>query len=539
VGTTIGAAIFIVGLTVAATRIPLSSNTLRQRVVAALARQFEGDVTLEDLTFRLAPRLRAVGSRLVIRYQGRQDIPPLVSVRTFTIDASLANLWHRRVDRVVLEGLDITIPPRAATTDDRGPGSASEPQNAGGESSTLAAYASGVAVTRVEAPGASLTVLRRDPAKPPRVWQLHSLALDNVGVDRAMPFTAVLTNAIPPGLIAVSGSFGPWQRADPGRTSLGGRFSFDRADLSVFGGLAGTLSAEGTFGGTLDQIDVNGRTATPDFMVSIAGQPLPLTTTYHAIVDAGNGDTTLDPVDATFFNTSVRARGGIYDSPGPVGRTVRLEVSIEDGRLEDLMRLAVNTPTPPMTGGVDLLTQFVLPPGKADVVDKLQLEGRFAINDGHFTNTGVQQKVNDLSGRARGRPDSPGVENVTSDFKGRFALANGRLELSPVTFDVPGAIVELTGAYGLRRETLDFSGRLYMDAKLSQAVGGFKSLLLRLADPFFRKNGRTVVPLKIDGTRKDPHFGLDVKRVFVSSENGSKPAPAARNRAPAAPPHER
>ncbi len=43
---------------------------------------------------------------------------------------------------------------------------------------------------------------------------------------------------------------------------------------------------------------------------------------------------------------------------------------------------------------------------------------------------------------------------------------------------------------------------------------GFKSLLLKMADPLFRKNGKTVVPLKISGTRNDPQFGLDMQRVL-------------------------
>ena len=72
------------------------------------------------------------------------------------------------------------------------------------------------------------------------------------------------------------------------------------------------------------------------------------------------------------------------------------------------------------------------------------------------------------------------------------------------------------GVYAVRSEALDFKGSLYMDAKLSQTVTGLKSWLLKLADPVFRKNGRTVVPLSINGTRNSPHIGLDVKRVFRS-----------------------
>jgi hypothetical protein len=45
-------------------------------------------------------------------------------------------------------------------------------------------------------------------------------------------------------------------------------------------------------------------------------------------------------------------------------------------------------------------------------------------------------------------------------------------------------------------------------------VSGWKSLLLKVVDPLFRKNGRTVVPITIRGTRENPRFGLDTKRVF-------------------------
>ena len=79
---------------------------------------------------------------------------------------------------------------------------------------------------------------------------------------------------------------------------------------------------------------------------------------------------------------------------------------------------------------------------------------------------------------------------------------------------MPGAVVSLNGAYSLRRETLAFTGDLFMDAKISQTVTGFKSLLLKVADPLFRRNGKTRIPLKISGTRDDPQFGLDAKRVF-------------------------
>jgi hypothetical protein len=39
---------------------------------------------------------------------------------------------------------------------------------------------------------------------------------------------------------------------------------------------------------------------------------------------------------------------------------------------------------------------------------------------------------------------------------------------------------------------------------------GFKSILLKPVDPLFSKNGAgTELPVKITGTKSEPHFGLD------------------------------
>ena len=120
--------------------------------------------------------------------------------------------------------------------------------------------------------------------------------------------------------------------------------------------------------------------------------------------------------------------------------------------------------------------------------------------------------------------------NVTSNFAGRFALGHGVLRLPTVTFDVPGAAVQLAGQYALQQETIAFAGNLYMDAKISETVGGWKSWLLKMVDPLFRKDGRTVVPIRITGTRNSPSFGVDVKRVFNKDETPVPPS----NQAPPA-----
>jgi hypothetical protein len=42
-------------------------------------------------------------------------------------------------------------------------------------------------------------------------------------------------------------------------------------------------------------------------------------------------------------------------------------------------------------------------------------------------------------------------------------------------------------------------------------VGGWKSVFLKPVDPFFRKRGSvTELPIKITGTKSEPHFGLNL-----------------------------
>ncbi len=546
-GIGIGTAV-TVGLVVAAARIPFSSDTLRKRLVATLADRLDSEVELDALTLRLSPTVAASGTGLRIYHEGRRDVPPLISIDAFAVSASLTGLWRRRVDLVRVDGLDIKIPPgrrdnKDKDGDDQPNGSLKEDPSvvlevpahspaAGTDArnpSNDTHFEHQVVISHLFAPEARLMILRRDTEKEPKTWYLHSLHVQEVGLDTAMPFESVLTNALPPGQIRTKGSFGPWQRDEPGRTPLNGDFTFANADLSVFKGISGTLSAMGRFAGQLARIEVDGQTHTPDFMINISGHALPLQTTYHAVVDGTNGNTTLDPVNATFAQTSLVAKGGVYDVKGGDGRIVKLDVEMESGRLEDVMRLAVNTPRPAMVGRLHLITTLTLPPGKIDVVEKLRLRGRFRIDDGRFTDPGVQGKVNQLSRRASGKTSDAGdVRKVTSDFRGRFNLGGGRLEIPTVTFDVPGALVEMSGAYGMRAETIAFDGNLFMDAKISETMTGFKSLLLKLADPLFRREGRTVIPLKVDGTRNDPHFGLDIKRVFRWGE-GKKGAPAKSN----------
>ena len=89
----------------------------------------------------------------------------------------------------------------------------------------------------------------------------------------------------------------------------------------------------------------------------------------------------------------------------------------------------------------------------------------------------------------------------------------------------------MNGIYTLDGEQFDFQGVARMDAKVSEMVTGWKSVMLKLADPLFMKNGAgTEVPIKVTGTRSEPHFGVDMDKLFGHKDkqkNGEASAPAA------------
>ncbi len=509
--------------------VPLSSDILRHRIVRALAEELDSDVELGDLRLRIFPGLRADGFDLRIRRRGMAAYPPLISIKSFHVDANLVGLLRKHVDRVQLDGLDINIPPSQARDKqrDRERSEAGRQRSGHDHRSTADARSdplkdSGVVIDRLDADGARVVILPFKEDREPKVWAIHHLLMHDVGATRPWPFEATLTNGVPPGEIDVSGTFGPWHRDEPGDTPLEGDFDFARADLGVFKGISGTLSAQGNFGGTLADIEATGETDTPDFTVKVGGHPFPLHVKYQALIDGTNGDTRLKVVDAWFLGSHLHASGAVLDAPkGQHGRTVTLDVAMDKARIEDIMTMAVGTATPPMVGGLTLTTTFVLPPGENDVADRLRLDGRFAIGRARFTNYDVQGRIEELSKRGRGKTEEPGKERVVSDFQGRFTLANGRLVLPDLTFAVPGANVELAGTYALKAETLDFKGQLLLDASISQTTTGLKSLLLKAVDPIFRQKDGTgsAIPIQISGTRNAPAFGLDVGRVFKSGRH--------------------
>jgi hypothetical protein len=487
-----------------------SGPRLSERVVDALNARFESQLTLGSLDPYILPTPRASGTALTLRHNGRTDVPPLITIDAFETSAAILDLVRTpvRLGTVTLDGLAVRIPPGGLHT---GSNNDHEPHVSHAE------RPSPILIDLINSRSARVEIHSQRPDRLPRVWDIQNLVMRDFGAATGSHFDAGLINPIPRGVIDTSGTFGPWHADEPGLTPVSGNYIFQNADMDVIKGLGGTLSSAGTYRGVLDRIEVEGTTEMPDFSLDLAGQKVPLMTKFKAIVDGTNGDTILERVDARLNESAIVATGSIVRTQEVKGRHIELDVRLVGARLEDLMQLAVKASKPPLVGRIDLTTRMVLPAGPEDVIHRLQLTGAFQLAQARFTNLNVQRQITMLSRRGRGEETDEGAEKerVVSNLRGKFTLSNAALTFSELTFAVPGSTVRLHGSYDLHSQEMNFTGDLLTDATLADMTSGFKSLLARLAQPLFkRQGGGTRLPIRISGPRAKPVFGLDFGRVL-------------------------
>jgi len=487
------------------------SSILRRLVIDTLADRLDSEVKLDTFSVDLFPTVDVRGQGLVVQLRGHPDVPPLLKIRGFVIKGGLFGLLGRprRFSQITLDGLEINIPPGGSDFAEHY-GRADSPESSDQRSS------SPIQIEELESTDAVLRLIPKRTGKQPREFLIHRLTMRGIGVTQRMPFRAELTNPIPRGAISTEGRFGPWTRDVPSATPIEGHYVFQNADLSTIKGIGGILTSTGEFRGPLGRIEVKGETKTPDFRLDVAENAMPLSTTFQAVVDGTDGDTYLQAVNAELGKTAIAARGVIAGTPGVKGRTIQVQAKIADGRIEDLLRLSVNGKEPLLTGKVSLQSDFTLPPGHDDVVERMRLKGSFDLSSAQFTSGTVRAKLGEMSTRASGKPDEV-PSRVISDLEGRFTLAGGVLTLTGLKFQIPGAAVQLDGTYGLRSEALDFTGTLRMQATISKAAGGGAlSVFLKIVDPLFKKKGAgTVLPIRVRGTREHPKFGVDVMKMLT------------------------
>jgi hypothetical protein len=518
---------------------------LRARIVGALEDHFHSRVELDSFHISLAKGLWAEGKGLRIWPPSQVEgitVPgpgePLIRLDEFRFRAPLRYEPGKpiHIPLVELKGLSIHLPPRTHF----------------GHPAAGAVKPNGSRVRfeldQLECTGARLVLGTSKPGKLPLDFAIAHFKLTNIASGGSihpededqslgapgMGFDAELTNPRPVGTIHSTGRFGPWYVADPGESPITGDYRFDHADLAIFKGIAGILTSTGHYQGTLRDIIADGEADVPDFRLTKFGNAMPLNTHFHARVDGTNGDTWLEPVDATLGRSHFTAQGQIVRVPSSeipgapsLGHDIALKVNVDRARIEDFMRLASppQRATPLLTGAVAVRANLHVPPGAAPVHERMTLSGTFDLDQARFASAKIQDRIEELSLRGLGRPGDVKTTdsvNMRSRMEGTFRMAGGVVTLPALKYTVPGAVIQLKGTYGIEGGALNFEGVARMEATVSKMVGGWKGLLLKPADRFFKKDGAGAeVPIHIEGTRENPKFGIDFDRM-KSGQDGAR-----------------
>jgi hypothetical protein len=517
---------------------------LRAAIVSRLEEHFHAHVELDSFHVSLVDGLRAEGKGLRIwppvqageangpdanaasglEPQGASDLAmrpgnekPLIQIAEFRFRAPLRFRLGTpvKISMVEIKGLDIDVPPKRHFAQ-----KTAEPSEKQG--TPLLRFE----VESILCNGARLTLETDKPGKLPLEFDIAHIKLNHVRPGSPMQFNAELTNPRPAGTIFTTGNFGPWSVDDPGETPVSGNYRFEHADLGVFKGIAGILRSTGSYEGVLRDLQVDGQTDTPDFRLTSFGTAMLLHTEFHAHVDGTDGDTWLEPVNATLGQSHFICEGKVVRVPPgtakngtatPGGHEIALHVTVDHGRMEDFLRLTSKNGTPLLTGVLALKSAVEIPPGTAPVEERLKLKGSFTLDDVQFTDTKIQNEVGVLSLRGQGlakeAKNGGDSADVRSAMQSDFTMANGVITFPGLIYTVPGAEIDLNGTYAMKGGLLRFTGKAKTEATVSAMVGGWKGILLKPADRFFKKDGAgTEVPIHVDGTREKPKFGVDLGR---------------------------
>ncbi len=537
--------VVVIGLGIAA-QIALdhAEPVLRARVLDTLAARYESRIELDKFQVSVIRGFEAEGDGLRLYPNRFLTKQPFIAITKFTFRVSWLSLVKTpmHVGQVSVEGMLIDIPPKeqrgpATTASSSSPATISAQTDAGAAStpaSPVSGHQPGIKMYVDEVIIQNLRVLigTSKPGKLPLDFEVSRIALHSIGPGKPMQFEATLVNPKPLGNIQSTGYFGPFNQASPGDSPVWGSYSFTHADLATFKGIGGMLASTGKYQGPLNHLTVDGVATVPDFRLDTGSHPMPLHTTYHAIVDGMSGDTYLQPVQAQLGRSPFTVTGSIVKVRGGDGQLhghdITLDVIMDRARIEDFLKLAVKTDPPVLNGNLRMNARIFIPPGNVPVTQKLQLNGNFDVSGAYFSSDKIQEKIDLVSQLGQGHPKDPDLHvnppqpevKAPAEMQGTFILENGSMTFSDLNFSVPGALIDMAGVYTLDGSKFDFHGQAKLHAHPSQMTTGWKSAMLKFVDPFLAKQGYgTVVPIEVHGTKSDPHFGLDFGRKDRESQS--------------------
>ncbi|HVW83111.1 MAG TPA: AsmA-like C-terminal region-containing protein [Bryobacteraceae bacterium] len=422
----------------------------------------------------------------------------VLNIGAMRLECSYAGLLRNpaTLDRIEVKGLRLAIDTKA------------------GAARQILSSKVGVVIGAMRIEDGAIDVSSGTDGKPPVEFLVHSLTLHDLGPDRNLRFEVALHNPKPSGEVRARGTIGSLDAKDPGHASAAGDFTFTNADLTADDAITGLLNASGQFHGPLKMLAVKGTADVPRFEVRSSNHTVHIAARFDTTVNAMDGSAALNEIVTHFDRTTVTARGTVANDAGRPGKTLTVNATVEDGRVEDLVKL-FSRDTPGMQGAIRFQARFTIPPGPPDFLTKLRAEGEFAIRHARFTNPNAQAPVNRLSASAEGESKQEAREHpvlATAEIHGRVMDRNGVARLTHVVFATPGVQGELAGTFALKPRNVDLNGKFETSGKLADTTSGFKALIVKAMGPLWPKKGKVKeIPFTITGRAGHPVFHLKLR----------------------------
>lgn len=350
---------------------------------------------------------------------------------------------------------------------------------------------------------------------PPRTFVLHEVRLQHLGEGKRTEFHVALHNPSPPGELRSDGAFGTVDPKDFGQTPLSGNFTFENADLTIRHGISGILNASGRFQGRVRDLECEGTADVPHFQVFGSSHSVHLATRFDGSVDATSGNALLRHVVSRFNRTTVSAAVQVTDTANRPDKTVIVDLTVDRGRVDDVLLLFTRHGAPAMEGPIDFRGRFTIPPGPPDFLTRLKADGNFEIPEGRFTSVKVQTPVDRLSASAAGESkveQRTDPTTVPGSIRASLSDRGGVTALRNVLFEAPGIRVQMAGTFRLHDTGIDLNGVLQTTGKLSDVASGVKSIMLKVLSPLWPKQAAVQsIPLHIGGNAAQPTLRLKLK----------------------------
>ena len=451
-------------------------------------------ITHYHRTYFPHPGFMATG--ITLRRKSAPDLPPLGTVEALFVQGRWSDLFmmRERVQLVDVTGLHIIVPAMGsrAMREDFPPGSSAD------------FTGPDTMIERFEAHNSVLDVMYDDGKR--LSFPIRELQLRNLHKGQAVTYAVDMENAKPDGHIQAGGSFGPLNAKDVGATPVSGSFNFSSVRLHDLGDIRGTLSSSGQFTGRLAAMHAEASSFTPGFSVE-QGESTPVAASVRCMVNAINGDVTLEDIEAKSGETFVHASGSIAGAP----KVATIDFKVGRGRAQDILRIFEQGEVP-ITGPVALHGHAYVGPVRngAGFLQRLRVNGVFDAPAERASDRDTQRSLSAFSLRAQdinapnagsGKGDANSGADALSSLKGPATIRDGIVSTKQLTFEVSGAEADLSGTFNLDDKSVHLVGDLKMKSDVSHVTTGFKSVLLKPFALFFKKkHAGAVIPIAVTGT---------------------------------------